>query len=112
MGLFKTLAWLVLLGGFIYCGATVPLGDHTFFGHVQQIWASDETQDLVDGVKEASDPMIDRIERGVQAGVRAARSDPDAGEQAAPDKTARPPVEKRAQAIPDEHPHQAAAPES
>lgn len=79
MGLLKTLAALALLCGFAYCGATVPLGERTFFGHVAQIWASEETQDLVNGVKEASDPMLDRIERGVEAGMEAATADIDGG---------------------------------
>lgn len=67
-GLLRNLLTLVLLAGLVYCGATVKLGERTFFGHVSRIWASEETQELVDGVKETSKPMVDKLKRGVEAG--------------------------------------------
>lgn len=54
---------------FCYCGATVKLGKRTFFGHVQAIWAAEETQDMVDGVKEKSAPAMDKLQRGIEAGA-------------------------------------------
>lgn len=75
MGLIKSLITLALLASLVYCGATVPLGDRTFFGHVERIWHSEETQELVKGVREKSGPVLDRLKRGVEAGVREASED-------------------------------------
>jgi pyridoxal/pyridoxine/pyridoxamine kinase len=36
----------------VWCGTTVKLGDHTFYGHVKRIWQSEETKDLRDGIKQ------------------------------------------------------------
>ncbi|MCP4448307.1 MAG: hypothetical protein GY811_23650 [Myxococcales bacterium] len=69
MGLIRSLLSLSILALFIVVGATVPVGDRTLFGHVSNIWAADETQELVDGVKESSGPLVDRVKRGVQAGL-------------------------------------------
>ena len=38
------------------CGATVPLGKRTFFGHIKAIWSSDEMGELKEGVKESAGP--------------------------------------------------------
>lgn len=78
LGLIRSLFTLIIIGSLVYCGATVELGERTFFGHVAQIWASDEAQELVDGVKEKSEPVLDKIERGVRAGYDE-MTDDDAG---------------------------------
>lgn len=75
MGLIRSLVTLALLACLAYCGATVPLGDRTFFGHTERIWKSDETQQLVEGVREKSGPVLERVKRGVEAGVREAAKD-------------------------------------
>jgi len=36
--MFRALIWLVVIGAFIWFGATVKLGNKTFFGHVRAIW--------------------------------------------------------------------------
>jgi hypothetical protein len=36
----------------VWCGTTVELGEHTFYGHVKRIWQSEETRDLRDGIKQ------------------------------------------------------------
>lgn len=77
-GLIRSLITLAILGSLVYCGAKVELGERTFFGHVSQIWSSEETQDLVEGVKEKGEPVLDTIERGVKAGYREMTRD-DAG---------------------------------
>lgn len=80
VGLIRSLFFLALLGGLVVCGTTVDLGDRTFFGHVERIWESEETQGLVDGVLEKSGPVLERVKRGFEAGVReATRDDADAG---------------------------------
>jgi hypothetical protein len=79
MGLIRTIVSLTLIGGLIYLGATVQLGNHSFFGHVQRIWKADETRDLVDGVEEKSAPVLEKVKRGVEAGYdEATRKDADA----------------------------------
>ena len=69
MILIRTLVTLVVLGGLIYVGTTVNFGDRTLFGHFANIWASEETQNMVEGVKEKSGPIVERVKRGVRAGV-------------------------------------------
>lgn len=73
--MIRGLISLTVLAGFIYVGATVELGTRTLFGHVANVWSSDEAQEMVEGVKEGSAPMVERLERGVRAGVEAARQD-------------------------------------
>ena len=77
MRLIRSLITLALICGFVVCGATVPLGERTFFGHLQRIWESEEAQEMVEGVKEESGPLYRRIRRGVEA---ATSDDPDAGQ--------------------------------
>lgn len=72
MKLIRSLITLTILVALVYIAATVKLGQRTLFGHVSQIWAADETQELVDGVKETSGPMMDKIKRGVKAGLEEA----------------------------------------
>lgn len=64
----RRLISLALLGGFIYVGATVKLGERTFFGHIANIWRADETQEMVEGVKEKGGPALKKVKRGVKAG--------------------------------------------
>jgi hypothetical protein len=78
MALIRGLLFLVVLIVLIVMGATIKLGDRTFFQHVSRIWQSDETQDMVEGVKDKSGPVVDRVKRGVKAGVKEATRD-DAG---------------------------------
>jgi hypothetical protein len=80
-GLLRTLILIAFLGSLVYCGATVKLGQRTFFGHVSRIWSSDETREMVDGVKKSSDPVMDKIKRGVKAGYQEASRDAATGDQ-------------------------------
>lgn len=77
--MIRTIIGLVILAALVTCGATVKLGDRTFFQHVSRIWQSEETQEMVEGVKDKSGPVVDRVKRGVEAGVEAATQDLDAG---------------------------------
>ena len=61
--MFRLLRLIFVLGGlaaFVWFGATVRLGDRTFFEHVQAIWKTHESQDLVRGTKEKVGGLIDR----------------------------------------------------
>ncbi len=77
MGLIRSMFSLAVLGAFVLVGLTVPIGERTLFGHVSNIWGSSEAQELVDGVKDSSGPLVDRVKRGVEAGI----SDESATEQ-------------------------------
>lgn len=87
----RFLLTLVIVGVLIFFGATVKLGKRTFFGHVAAIWRTPEARDMRDGVQEKAGPVVDKVERGVKAGVREATRDdgpaaahPDAGTVPAP----------------------------
>jgi hypothetical protein len=77
--MIRLLVYLVIAVGLAYCGATVKLGPRTLFEHVQAIWATDEVQQLKDGVKETAGPTADRVKRGLEKGYEAATSDDPAG---------------------------------
>jgi len=76
--MIRALLWLVLIGAFIWFGATVKLGNKTFFGHVRAIWHTEEVQDLKHGVQEKAEPAVHKVEKGVKAGIHAMKDD-DAG---------------------------------
>jgi hypothetical protein len=59
--LVKLLIGVVGLGAFCFWGATVPLGEHTLFGHIAAIGHSKESQELVRGTKEKVGDLKKRI---------------------------------------------------
>lgn len=75
----------------VWCGTTVKLGEYTCLGHAKRIWNSDEAQDLKEGVREKATsestkelvddlkkktaPVVERVKRGVEAGIKEAQSD-------------------------------------
>jgi hypothetical protein len=67
----KFIVYLAIIGGLAYCGATVKLGDMTFFQHVRAIWHTEEVQDLKKGVQDKAGPTVDKLERGAKAGYNA-----------------------------------------
>ena len=73
--MIRLLVFLLLAAALAYCGATVKLGKRTFFGHVQAIWATEQVQDLKQGVRETAGPTVDKVKRGVKAGLEAAEHD-------------------------------------
>jgi len=73
--MIRFLVYLALATGLAYCGATVPLGKRTFFGHVRAIWATSEAQDLKHGVKEKAGPAAKSVKRGIEKGYEAATED-------------------------------------
>ena len=79
IGLVRSLISLGVLAAFLLFGFTVPPGKRTLFEHVGRIWKSNETQELVEDVKETSKPVLERVTRGVKAGVREATIDLDGG---------------------------------
>lgn len=79
--MIRALIWLIIIGAFIWFGATVKLGNKTFFGHVRAIWYTEEVRDLKSGVKEKAEPAARKVEKGVKAGINAMKED---GSGAAP----------------------------
>lgn len=77
--MIRLLFYLALALGLAYCGATVPLGKRTFFGHVKAIWSTAEVQELKEGVKEKAGPAARSVKRGIEKGVEAATEDDPAG---------------------------------
>ena len=73
--MIRLLVFLAIAGGLAFCGSTVKLGERTFFGHVRRIWATDEVQDLKEGVKEKAGPAADKVKKGVEAGYKAMTED-------------------------------------
>ncbi len=70
---------ILLIGAAIfYFGSTVKLGSRTFFGHIQAVWSTDEAKDLRKGIEEKTGPAVDKVKRGVKAGIEAAAGDDDA----------------------------------
>jgi hypothetical protein len=76
-GLLRLVVYAVILVVFVYLGTTVKLGSRTLFGHISRVWKADETQELVHGVKEKSGPALERVRRGVKAGIKEAQRGPD-----------------------------------
>lgn len=71
----KFLLTLAIIGCLAFCGATVPLGKKTFFGHVKAIWSSEEMGELKDGVKDKAGPAVDQGKKFVKGGVEALEKD-------------------------------------
>jgi hypothetical protein len=69
---FRLLRLLLLLGGLgalLWFGAKVPLGQRTLFEHIQAIWKTHESQDLVRGTKDKMGDLVDRAANRVVKGV-------------------------------------------
>jgi hypothetical protein len=75
----RLLVMIAFVGALAFCGATVKLGNKTFFGHVRSIWATDEVQDLKEGVKDKAGPAAKRVKRGVEAGYNAMKDEDGSG---------------------------------
>lgn len=73
--MLRLLFILALAAVIAYFGSTVKLGQRTFFGHVRAIWSTDEAQDMRKGLGEKAGPALDRMKRGVEAGIKAATGD-------------------------------------
>lgn len=77
--MIRLLVFIALAAAIGYCGATVPLGNKTLFGHIRAIWHSPETQDLKNGVQETAGPTMHRVERGIEQGYKAMKEPEDGG---------------------------------
>jgi hypothetical protein len=66
---------------FAWFGLTAKLGSQTLFQHLRAIGQSKESQQLVDGTREAAGPLVDDVRRriGGQPVTARAHEQPDAG---------------------------------
>jgi hypothetical protein len=77
--MIKWLIMLALAAGLAFAGSTVMLGKRTFFGHIRAIWHTEEVQDMKNGIEEKAGPAVQRVKRGVEAGLREAGNDDSTG---------------------------------
>ena len=61
--LIKLAIGLVGLMAFAWFGITVKLGERTLFQHVRAIGQTKESQELVDGTRQAAGPLVDDVRR-------------------------------------------------
>ena len=94
---------MALLGLFVVVGFTVPIGERTLFSHLANIWGSSEAQELVEGVKDSSGPLVDRLKRGVEAGLadetKAEPAEPQGGQKEA-ERSPQPAADERQEQVP------------
>ena len=69
---------LMGLVAFAWFGLTVKLGSQTLFQHLHAIGESKESQDLVDGTKQAAGPLVDDVRHRIGGGHEVSLH-PDAG---------------------------------
>lgn len=80
--MIRMLVTLFVIGALAFCGATVPLGKRTFFGHVGAIWSSEQMGDLKAGVKEKAGPGLKKAECKVKKGIDGECEDTGSGTKA------------------------------
>lgn len=80
--MIRTLIWLALIAVFIWFGATVNLGRRTMFGHIGNIWSSEEASEMRHDVKEHAGPALGEAKARAKAGWKAMQTDLDAGAEA------------------------------
>lgn len=78
--LFKLCVGMAGFLAFAWFGTTVKLGSLTLFQHLRAIGQTQESRELLDGTRQAAEPLVDGVRRRI-AGEVAARpaASPDAG---------------------------------
>ena len=98
--LFKLGIALIGFAAFAWFGVTVKLGSQTLFQHLRAISQTKESQELVEGTREAAGPLADDVRRKFQEGTAKGTTTGKAKETAAtadkhaPDPGAGPPEER------------------
>jgi hypothetical protein len=83
--LFKLGVGLVGLAAVAWFGITVKLGPRTLFQHLRAIGQTRESQELVDGTKQAAGPLVDDVRRRISGKSDAEGASPsDEGSKRAP----------------------------
>ncbi|HSZ81216.1 MAG TPA: hypothetical protein VLA14_02985 [Polyangia bacterium] len=76
--MFRLLKLCVSLAAFLvvaWFGATVKLGSRTLFEHLHAIGQTKESQELVDGTKQAAEPLVDDVKRRIGHGEKGELAD-------------------------------------
>ena len=99
--LFKLGIALIGFAAFAWFGVTVKLGSQTLFQHLRAISQTKESQELVEGTREAAGPLADDVRRRFQEGTAKPAKTAGTAERHAPDAGAgppelRPPLRERA----------------
>jgi hypothetical protein len=68
--LLRFIFWTGVLLGLLYVAFAVPLGRRTLAGHLVNIWRSPEGQELRDGTRQVTTPVIEKVRRGARELVR------------------------------------------
>jgi hypothetical protein len=55
-----------ILGIVIWFAVTVPIGNHTLWGHLRRIASTPEAKDLATGAKQVAKEAVERAQREVQ----------------------------------------------
>jgi hypothetical protein len=76
--LFKLGVALIGFAAFAWFGVTVKLGSQTLFQHLRAISQTKESQELVEGTRQAAGPLADDVRRRFKEGT-ADKHAPDAG---------------------------------
>ena len=67
--LFKLGVALIGFAAFAWFGVTVKLGSQTLFQHLRAISQTKESQELVEGTREAAGPLADDVRRRFKEGT-------------------------------------------
>lgn len=70
--MFRGLIWLAVIAGLVFVGMTVKFGQRTLFGHIAAVWRTEEAQDMREGIEEKAKPVVEKVKRGIEAGMKAA----------------------------------------
>jgi len=70
---------LMCLVAFAWFGLTTKLGSQTLFQHLRAIGQSKESQELVDGTKQAAGPLVDDVRRHIGGKQEAVAAHPEPG---------------------------------
>jgi hypothetical protein len=94
--LFKLGVALIGFAAFAWFGVTVKLGSQTLFQHLRAISQTKESQELVEGTREAAGPLADDVRRKFHEGTAgtAKPATTRTAERHAPDAGAGPPEER------------------
>jgi hypothetical protein len=82
--MFRLLKLCMAMAGFLafaWFGTTVKLGPRTLFQHLRAIGETQESRELIDGTKQAAEPLVDGVRRRIAGGTLppSPGTGPDAG---------------------------------
>lgn len=74
--LFKLCVAMAAFVAFAWFGTTVKLGPRTLFQHLRAIGQTQESRELVDGTRQAAEPLVEGVKRRL-AGAAASETAPE-----------------------------------